>query len=271
MPNDFCLTENPVVAPTKAIELVTNLTGELCDRVLEGYAPEKRICKRFAEAEAHALLLLIIRNAETVCYLAQIDLGMFPGAISAARTCFEVAVRGLWMLQPTTAEEREGRWLAHLESEEDHARRLAKRLSELGSDPGNLPALADALKQRRLGIKGGLPPAATKHDRAPNLEQMLRSLDTPIYYANYMRLSQYVHGTAFATRLYRRRTPQGTEELGEFLGPRDWYNAFGATGIAVRSFGDRIISLHGDDPAKFLPRSFLQRFQSALNHLAKDE
>ena len=271
MPDLVPLTFDPVVAPTKEILRVVSLLGDLIDRVIEGYAPHTRVCKRYSDVEAHAMLWLVIRNAETVSYLAQIDLGLFPGAISAARTCFEVAIRALWMLQPATAVEREGRWLAHLESEEDHHRRMAKRFREVGKDPGNLLDLADHMRARRTGIKGGLPMHATKNDRAPNLEQMLRSLDVPVYYANYMRLSQYVHGTHFAGSLYRRFTPQGKQEIGEFVRPEDWYNAFGAAGFAVRSLGDRIITLHGDDSAKFLPLSFLEHFQTTLNRLVKHE
>jgi len=269
-PSQVSITFDPVVSPTEEIREVAAMVGELCDRVLDGYSPETRVCKRYSEVEAHAMLWLVIRNAEAVCYLAQIDLASFPGAISAARTSFEVAVRALWMLQPASAEEREGRWLAHLESEEDHHRRMEKRLREAGRDPKNLLELADRIGARRRGIKDGLPVDATKHDRAPNLEQMLRSLDVPSYYANYMRLSQYVHGTHFAGSLYRR-FKSGKQEIGEFVRPADWYNAFGAAGTAVRSLGDRIITLHGDDPGRFLPLSFLQQFQTSLNKLIKHE
>jgi hypothetical protein len=69
------LTSDPVVAPTKEILRIATLIGELTDRVIEGYAPHTRICRRNSDVEAHAMLWLIIRNAETVCYLAQIDLG----------------------------------------------------------------------------------------------------------------------------------------------------------------------------------------------------
>jgi len=116
MPDKVTVFTSSALAEAIADELLHSPLGVIADSLpqfdvpttVEELANRVKICERFAEAEAHAMLWLIIRNAETVCYLAQIDLALFPGAISAARTCFEVGVRGLWMLQPKTAEEREG-------------------------------------------------------------------------------------------------------------------------------------------------------------------
>jgi hypothetical protein len=64
------------------------------------------------------MLVPIIRNVEGVLLMAREDLRLLPAAFSTSRTAYEVAIRVLWLMDPTDPYEREVRWLAYLSQDE---------------------------------------------------------------------------------------------------------------------------------------------------------
>jgi hypothetical protein len=145
-----------VYPPTPEIMLATTLLDEALARLIQ----EKSTChpdgKFESDVEALNLLHLIIRHIESVTVLATRDLVTLPSAMTVARAAFETTIKLLWLIDPDDPFDREVRWLAQLQTEEEYYKNVAARLATLGKGQAE-QRIATTIAEFRLGVIDRLP------------------------------------------------------------------------------------------------------------------
>jgi hypothetical protein len=216
------------------------------------FAPSPdQVGKYEAELEAHKLLALAIRNLEAVFQIARADLVLLPSALVLSRSTFEISTRALWLMQPSDPMQREARWVAHLRDEVQYYERLVKRYEHVGADPAIPLHRRSQLHEFVESVAALLPAGCTPPSRIPKFDVMLEALGVPSAYPIYAILSQYTHGTHFATWLYRRNL--GTKMLsGEFTAPHQWYVPLTASWWAFQAVSARLVEVVTGRPSEAL-------------------
>ena len=257
-----------ILQPTPAVLKASEVLEEAVGRVLEAYGTVGPVGKYEADYEAKTLLWLIVRNVEGVYELARKDLVLLPPAMSAARSAFEIAIRALWLLAPSDPFQREVRWLAHLQTEENYLDRVANRLQLMGIPSTECANQAAVARKFRLDVTQLLPRGYSPLKKIPNLEEMLASLGLKDRYLNYIEFSQFAHGTHVAGGLYRKNL--GCEKRsGEFICTADWYQPLGACAFALTNVGNRVVETFGGSSEPYLTESFLHELHVALDSVKK--
>jgi hypothetical protein len=150
-------------------------------------------------------------------------LALLPAAQVAARAAFEASARAAWLVDAADPFEREKRWLAHLEGEEDYLRRKIRELEAFDMDSSSSRKWLDSLEQFRRSVTSLLMARGYTTDAAvPNFRDCLRSLGEERTYGLYMKLSQMTHATHSSTWLYRSGGVGTAKVEGEFVSAEEW-------------------------------------------------
>jgi hypothetical protein len=215
-----------------------------------------------ADVECFNLLRLIICHVESVAALALRDLALLPSAMSIARSGYETTIKLLWMAAPDDPFQREVRWLAHLQSEEDFYLRMASQLAKLGSGESEQKT-GETIRKFRNDVAAILPEGYTQLKQLPNLYQMLESLGEERKYLMYVVGCQYAHGTHHATGIYRKHL--GTEKVhGEHITEKDWAACLSMTWYSLHASGECFLLRNGGNPRDFLSFEFGSEVQAAI-------
>jgi hypothetical protein len=217
--------------------------------------------------EAWNILKLILRHVKGIITLAENDLVLLPSAMVLARSAFEAAVKSMWMLTPEDPFNREVRWLAHLQSEEDFHRKTADQYAKSGwSEAAAKNRQVEAqIRDFRTQVTAMLPSGYCPLPKLPNIYEMLESLSEARKYILYVWGCQYTHGTHAATGLYRKDL--GSEKkFGEFIRLGDWAFCLSVSWTSLMGPGNLFLQRMGGDHRLF-PTSELM--ESVLNALAE--
>lgn len=212
--------EKIITPPTPEIKRVCVLLQQLIHHFLNPPVPHDLGEYEF-KIESFNLIALIIRDVESITVLGKHDLVLLPSAMNLARSILEKSVKILWMLEPEEPFNREVRWLAQLQTEENYYDRISRRMNELGIDNQHAINNRDVISEFRIGVTERLPEPYKPLERLPDLSKMMAEVGEADKYPTYMFLSQYMHGTHVATGTYRRGLGI-YKELGEYTSPEDW-------------------------------------------------
>ena len=223
--------------------------------------------RRWGEFEAPVeclnLMYLMSRNVESITLIARHDLVLLPSAIHLTRSVFEMAIKVLWMLQPSNDMEREVHWLAQLQTEVSYFERSSKRLRELEVDDSDVVATRDGISSFMNEVIKVLPEPYKPLLQIPNMDEMMRTIGERDKYLAYMYMSQYSHGTHVATGMYRRGF--GNDAVfGEYIKPNDWWSVFSLCWYSFAKSGNRVLEILGGDVDKFYTNDFILEIQSTI-------
>ena len=251
-----------IMQPTPEIIRAAAILNKAVERLVNAIKKMEPIGTYEADVEAFNLLKLIIRHVEGVASLASNDLALLPSAMVLARASLEIAIKLKWMTAPEDPFQREVRWLAHLQSEEDYFNKLAAQLGKLGSGDAQ-QKIADQIREFRIQVAAKLPNGVTPLTRMPNLYQMLESLQETEKYLAYIIGCQFSHGTHHATSIYRKNL--GSEKiLGEHIVPGDWGPCFSITWYSLHASGEQFLRTVGVNTDYFLPIEFGIEVEAAI-------
>jgi hypothetical protein len=258
--------ENIVLQPTPEIEKACDLLELFIKRVLDARDTFPPLGEYESCDESLLLLYLIIRNIEAISALAKKDLILLPSAMNITRSVFEMAIKILWILAPQDVFEREVRWLAQLQTEEQYYDRISQRLGKLGIDNTDIIKIRDEISGFRLGVTKALPQEYKPLSKIPDFAAMLSAINEEQKYMTYIFLSQYSHGTHKATGLYRKGL--GTKkEFGEFIKPKDWGVVISVCWYCLAKTSERIFIVIGGDAKRFLIDDFVQEIQGVIQKI----
>lgn len=258
--------ENVVLQPTKDIINVCNLLDNFIHRITQAFDTIPNMGEYEAIIEGLNLLVLIIRNVEAVIILARTDLVLYPGAMNLTRSVFEMAMKTLWMLDPKDAFDREVRWLAQLQTEEEFFDRISKRLGNQGLDITDLLRSRDIISGFKNAVTKKLPEPYKPISKIPNLVSMMESINLENKYSSYILLSQFSHGTHIATGTYRKGLGNG-KKYGEFITPMNWGGVFSICWFSLANTSEKVIELMGGDVNLFLFNDFIKEIQDVIHRI----
>ncbi|BCL39680.1 DUF5677 domain-containing protein [Nostoc sp. MS1] len=258
-----------LIPTTQKIEQACELLNEAISRLLLAVSLCPPIGRYEADVEASNLLKLIIRHVESIISISQSDLVLLPSAIVVARSAYETAIKLLWIIDPQDPFNREVRWLAHLQTEEEFYIKMSNKLGKFGLGQEE-QELATAIKEFRLGVTDKLPDGYRALSRLPNLYDMLTSLNQENKYITYIVFSQFSHANHHATKFYRKNLGIN-REIGEYISSQDWWSCFAIAWYCIHSTGEKFLSIIGGDPTKFLSLEFGNQIQTAIDAIKDDE
>jgi hypothetical protein len=249
------------------IQSAATLLGEAAGRLVRALSGCQEIGHYEADVECLNLLKLIVRHVESVTVLALRDLVLLPSAMGIARAAYETTIKLLWMAAPDEPFEREIRWLAHLQSEEDYYLKIASQLTKLGHGDAEQKT-GETIRRFRNDVAAKLHAGYTPLKQLPNLYQMLESLGEERKYLMYITGCQFAHGTHYATGLYRKHL--GTEKvLGEHIAEKDWAACFSMTWYSLHASGECFLLRAGGNPRDFLSVEFGNKVQAAIHAITE--
>ena len=220
-------------------------------------------------AEAYCLLRLSTRNVQGVIALARTDLVLLPAALVVARAAFESAVKAAWMIDAEDPFDREGRYLAHLVSEEKYLQWEAKRFATVGISTEATKAREEGIKDFRLKMTALLP-RYIKVSGLPNLDQMLTAIGGDKLYAFYNKMSQYTHAGHAATWLYRSGGLGTARQDGEFIEPNQWLIPLRVCLLAIGQPGRIYIHRLGGDEYAYYSMEQQEIIEASLSKLGSN-
>ncbi len=194
------------------------------------------------------------------------DLGLIASAMNLTRSVFELSMKSLWMLAPEDAFDREVRWLAQLQTEEEYYERLCKRLNRLGVDNASINKIKEEIASFRIGVTNVLPESYKPLSKIPDLASMMAAIHEEEKYMSYIFLSQYSHGTHVATGLYRKGLGNDMQ-FGEYIFPKDWGLIFKLCWFCLAKTSERIFKVLGGDVNAFLTNDFIQKIQETIQRI----
>jgi hypothetical protein len=254
-----------VTPPTQAIECAAALLDEAIGRLIKATSTCGPSGRYESDVESMNLLKLIIRHVESVVALANRDLVLLPSAMVVSRSAYEAAIKLLWIATPDDPFQREVRWLAHLQTEEDFYTRMAAQAAKFGGGAAEQQT-AEAIRQFRVNVSTMLPEGYVPLKQLPSMYQMLEHLGEERKYPLYIIGCQYAHGTHHATGTYRQNL--GTAKvLGEQISARNWYPCFSISWYSLHASGERYLRRVGGDPTAFLSEQFGTRVQEAIDEI----
>ncbi|MEB2314820.1 MAG: hypothetical protein OZ919_01860 [Xanthomonadaceae bacterium] len=188
------------------------------------------------------------------------SLSFLPSAHLHARGAMEAGAKALWLMQPTDAFEREGRWLVHLEKEVEIRTQLSK---ESGSNAGGSATVGEFV----AAVRSRLPSDTPVPKSFPNFKQLLESVGVPEKYIAYRFLSQTTHATHYGTGLFRQHLGS-RKEFGEFAEAVDWWLPLSVQWWFLAKPAETIAVSSGLGELR-LPDGLSQRFIKAQQSLAR--
>jgi len=252
-----------ILPPTPAIQSAATLLDEAAGRLVEALSGCHEIGPYEADVECLNLLKLIVRHVESVTVLALRDLVLLPSAMGVARAAYETTIKLLWMAASDDPFEREVRWLAHLQGEEEYYLKMASKLKKFGHGDDEKKT-GETIRRFRNDVASKLPASYKPLKQLPNLYQMLESLGEERKYPMYIFGCQFAHGTHHATGLYRKHL--GTAKVfGEYIAEKDWAACFSMTWYSLHASGECFLLRAGGNPRDFLSVEFGSKVQSAIH------
>jgi hypothetical protein len=178
-------------------------------------AIRRQIGKWESDVEAFNLILLAATQAIAVCTLARSSISFLPAISTLARASMEAGARSMWLLAPDDQYEREGRWLAHLETELSARKRVEMALDEDSAISSTIQDFGAAFREK-------LPPGTFVPARIPKFDRLLEAVGTPKKYLLYTMFSQATHATHHGTGNFRRNLGN-CKSFGDFASAREWF------------------------------------------------
>ncbi|MFT3894076.1 MAG: DUF5677 domain-containing protein [Anaerolineales bacterium] len=259
-----------MLPPTPDIKKACGLLEEFIHQILNARKSSSGSGEYEANVEAENLMYLIIRNIEAVITLAREDLVLLPSAMILTRSVFEMAMKTLWMLAPQDVFNREVRWLAQLQTEEEYYDRVSRQLHKLGLDNSKAVRMRDEVSAFRIAVTNVLPPPYTPISKVPNLAELMKDINEGSKYSFYTFLCQYSHGSHVATSIYRRGL--GTKkEFGEYIAAKDWGLVFSMCWYSLAKTSERIFEIAGIDVNQFLKDEFVAEIQETIKRIETAE
>lgn len=255
--------DHVVQRPSEQLLVVADLLDEVVKAFLAHRPPAPG--KWEALDDARSMSNLAVRQIESVAELARIDEVLLPGAWSCARSAYEIGMRLRWLIEPDEPFEREARWLSRIAEEERLHDQVAERLEGAGSDPSWFRDRATLLRGFREDVTAKLP-LGQNVPGIPSIEQIALTGSNHASYIRYKQGSQHVHGTHFATEIYRRNL--GTaKEFGELVTSAMWAAPMGLCWITLASAGALLIDRLDGDTDAFLDLKLVRATEEALSAL----
>jgi hypothetical protein len=156
--------------------------------------------------------------------------------------------------------------LALLKEEEQGYKEYIKNIIEFSEDASEVEIDKENVQKYREAIKRKIPNSYREISKPKNFRDLLRSLNIENIYPIYRILSKYTHGTHSATWLYKRSLGED-EEFGELIYPSDWHTPLYICWHTIAESGCKFLSRFGGTPNVFLPGSFRQEVQQAVDEL----
>jgi len=254
-----------VIPPTQEIKDAVNLLDDLIGRFLTA-GIGLTIGEYEADAESVNLMRLVIRHVEGVILLAKEDLVLLPAALSMARTAFELGVKINWLLQPDDPFAREARWLSQLRNGEEYYKKTSDVLAKFNVDNQYFKGREKMIKEFREGITKLLPSEHKVVNKMPNLRDMLVALKDEERYVLYIHLSQYTHGSHFATEVYRKNL--GTKQVfGEHIEPSNWQVPLAACWYTMATAATLVISRLNGNVSAYITQELADKMSETLKKI----
>jgi hypothetical protein len=171
-----------------------------------------------SDVEAFNLILLSATQAIGSGRLAKSSLSFLPSVSAMARAAMEAGARAMWLLGPNEPFDREGRWLAHLETEVSARERLERALRQefSGKPPSTI------VREFSSAVRAKLPEGTIVPKQVPKFDALLKSIGASEKYIVYASLSQTAHATHHGAGIFRQHL--GFQKTyGEFITPEDWW------------------------------------------------
>jgi hypothetical protein len=258
-----------VLKPPPAVLLhATRLLERAVLQLVDSWASLPPFDTYEADVECWNILKLIGRQVEGVITLAESDLVLLPSAMVLTRSVFEAAAKCMWMLAPEDPFNREVRWLAHLQSEEDFLRKAAD-LSDRGGpseDAAKNRSRAEQFRDFRTQFIAKLPTGYCPLVKLPNMFEMLDSVGEAHKYLIYVWGCQYAHGTHAAVGLYRKHLGNKME-FGEYIRLRDWYFCLIVSWWSLIGPGNLFLQRMGGDHRLFPTVELSEGLENAFKQL----
>jgi Family of unknown function (DUF5677) len=252
-----------ILEPTDQILCTIKILDDAIERLMQAVTILKISTKYESDVEIFNLLKLIVRHTESVLALAREDLILFPSAMVIARTAYEATIKLIWISYPDDPFNREIRWLAQLQTEEEYYSKMATRMDIYGS--GNTSQkISETIHDFRVGVTEKIPEGYITLKKIPNISEMLDSFGEDRKYLLYLMGCQFTHNSHVATGLYRKNL--GTaKKLGEFISAQDWHLCLSITWSALLGAGKQFIYRAGGDPSNFASAQFVGEVELVLN------
>jgi hypothetical protein len=263
-------TEEIIIPPNSDINKACDLLDQLIHNFLEARDTITTWGKFEAPVECLNLLYLMSRNIASITLMARHDLVLLPGAVHLTRSVFEMAIKVLWMLNPSDEFEREVHWLAQLQTEVTYFKGYSDRLRVMGSDNSDAVKSCEYTSGYMEEVVKVLPKPYKPLKKIPNMYEMMDKIGARDKYLDYMYMSQFTHSTHVATGVYRRGL--GNDAVfGEYIRPDDWRQVFSLCWYSFDKSGNRILEVLGGDIGKFYTDDFIQEFERTIQGIKNSE
>jgi hypothetical protein len=254
-----------IIPSTPDIEKAGNLLEEFIHQMLDARKSFPGLGEYEASIEALNLMYLIIRDIEAVIILSK-DLVFLPSAMILTRSVFEMSMKTLWMLDPQDPFDREVRWLAQLQTEEEYYDTISQQSEKLGVENSTATRMRGVISGFRMGVTKALPKPYAPISKVPSLAKMMKEIHEEHRYSFYSFLCQYSHGTHVATNVYRMGL--GTEKkFGEYVSPESWGLIFSICWYCLAKTSEKIFEVVGGDASLFLKDELIQEIQSVIQKI----
>jgi hypothetical protein len=201
-----------------------------------------------APLEAWNLSSLVIRTLDDLCLMARTDMALVAPAMQCARAALEHTVRAIWLLHPPERFAAEVRWLALVQELEKYEAWLAREAGSVQEREKHQTS-SDRIRLFREGVAGRLPVGYQPLGALPNMRQMMSEIGIGQVYEHYRTLSQPVHGTMRATRLFHRNL-ENTLVFGDFSSLFDWILPMRISWIGIRELQEMLLFRCGPEPVQ---------------------
>jgi hypothetical protein len=252
--------------PTKELRRVIELAEEgIFEFRLRQFAVYDHSDLGYFEAPLHCFLLLKLqaRQIESLCRLAKSDLAFLPAALTISRSCFEAAVKCLWIMNGASRMDSEARWLAEFRSEEVFLSKRADLLASLGADTRSEREQVALMREFSMGVASRIPSEIRVPERIPDLRSMLRELGEERKYLIYLKLSQYTHAAHHCIGSFREDDEEGFR-IRERAEATEWIWAFQAAWPAFAA-ATAVVFMKGYDLADPIHPEVRAEFDEAIH------
>lgn len=253
----------------KVIDIIEKYRSNLNLAILKFQFPEQEQYQ--STIAASHFLRLIDRNVKSILHICQVDLTLFPAAVSLSRTVIEIATNTIWLLEPPSYIERENRLIALLDEETSALDKYIRNIEvlESPSHPDILKVKKDKekLNSYRQKIKDNLSGSYKEVKKKKQFEQLLHELELTNIYPFYRIASAFVHGRHSVTWLYKRQLD--TPGFGERIDITDWYSPLFVCGWSIATVGRKYIQLYNPQ-SDFLSIDFEGEMIQKINMLRND-
>lgn len=235
----------------------------------------ERECTRLRSAsasdvdrEAIHLLLLSIRHFQGLLSLAAVGDTRIPSAHAASRAILEVACKALWVVDHNLTQERNLRWLAHLEEELRVYERSALHAPSSSPMAEHFRSVAETYKKQVQSIKEQVA-KGSKAPSIPTAQSLMQLAGMERFYPLYIYMSQFVHGGHSAT--WQFKGGAGLVSFGEeIVTERDWSIPVCAAWSVFSQCADKTLRRCGKRESTCLSPQSLERIDLTIARLGEE-